>query len=97
MRIPISIERRDGQYVAAVLGTPTYVGRGTSRDEAVQTVYALLRAAIADGSLAFVDVGFLAHSNVPGTYSEAEIEATREMVEEIYRERDSERDREFAG
>lgn len=89
--VPVWVEQKDGTFTATVLGSPHLRAEGPTAGVAVQT----LRAALGDGRLR----GDLVFVDVPEPprrpYTEEELEVTREMLAEIYRERDEQKRREF--
>lgn len=98
MSIPVWVEQTDGKFTASVLGaTPLEATRDT-REEAIRAVSQLVQISIRRGALMFVEVPNVPVRDVARRECTAEeIEATREMVAEIYRQRDEEKTLEFPG
>ena len=98
MTIPVWVEQTDGKFTASVLGaTPLEATRDT-REEAVHAVSQLVQISIRRGALVFVDVPNVPVREVSRRETTAEeLEATREMLAEAYRQRDEEKTLEFPG
>ncbi len=96
MTIPVWVEQTNGKFTASVLGaTPLEATRDT-REEAIRAVLQLVQISIRRGALVFAEVPNVPVRDVPRREcTPEEIEATREMVDEIYRQRDVEKTLEF--
>jgi hypothetical protein len=91
MTVPVWVEQQNGTFIATVLGVPDLRADGPTANSAVAALRTLLRESRARGELVFVDIP----EPPRRPYTEDELEVTREMVAEIYRERDEEKRREF--
>ncbi len=96
MTIPVWVEQQNGKFKASVLGVTQLQATGATRDAALLAVRDLVLIRMHQGTLVFLDIPSiqLAEPRHPQP-SEEELEATREMLAEIYRERDEEKLREF--
>jgi hypothetical protein len=92
MTVPVWVEQKNGKFTAAVLGAPQVHAEEATKEQAVAAVTAQLRSRVATGEVVLVDVPAPLPSR---QYTEGDIEAMREMVAEIYRERDAQKAAEF--
>lgn len=98
MTIPVWVEQTDGKFTASVLGANPLKATGDTREEAIRAVSQLVQISIRRSALVFVEVPNVPVRDVPRRECTAEeIAATREMVAEIYRQRDEEKTLEFPG
>lgn len=89
MTIPVWVEQQNGTFTASVPGVPQLRATGDTRDEAVTALTRTLSEKQTGGELVYVTVPTPPASAVlDEPLTEEEKEATREMVAEIYRERD---------
>lgn len=93
--LPVLVEPLDGRYQASVPGAPGLRAEGATRDEAVAALRADLDARYARGELVWVDPPTITNPPPPRRFTQEEIEATREMVAEMYRARDAQKVAEF--
>lgn len=91
MTVPVLVESQNGTFTASVLGNPAVKATGPTKDAAVTALTADLIEKQGRGELVLVNLPPLPRRPL----SEEEIEATREMVAEIYRRRDRQKAREF--
>jgi hypothetical protein len=97
MTIPVWVEQSNGTFTASALGDSRLKATAESRDEALRRLDELLHICVRRGALVFVDIPEPAIPVPPRQPTLEEIEATREMVAEIYRQRDEEKALEFPG
>ena len=103
MTFPILIEQQNGKYTASLLGTESVRVEEPTRERAVASVEAALRARIAKGELLTIDVEEerveptlssevknLGVTGLAGLF--ADDPTLSEIVAEAYRQRDEERD-----
>jgi predicted RNase H-like HicB family nuclease len=96
MTIPVWVEQQNGKFTASVPGTPQLRATGETRDDAIRALSQLLLVYQARGALVAVSIPEVPVAEVPRRQpTEEEVEATREMVAEIYRERDRLKAQEF--
>jgi hypothetical protein len=95
MTIPVWVEQQNGRFSASVLGSPQLRATGGTKDEAVAALIAELNEKQRSGELVLVNLPTPVPMAPRRQLSEEEIEETREMVAEIYRERDEQKRREF--
>lgn len=95
MTVPVWVEQQNGTFTASVLGSPQLRADGNTKEEAVATLVSGLGERQTRGELVLVNLPTPAVGPVHPPPSAEEIEATREMVAEIYRERDEQKRREF--
>jgi hypothetical protein len=104
--LPILVEPCDGGFRASLLGSADLRVCGPSKGEAIEALQAIVRSRLAadraaakrgDAELLWAE-GLYAGSDPtwpPRDYDPIAAEITREMVAEIYRERDEQKAREF--
>jgi hypothetical protein len=97
MTIPVWVEQTNGAFTASVLGGARLKATADSREEALRKLSVLVDVCVRRGTLVFLDLPDLATPVPPREPTLEEIEATREMVAEIYRQRDEEKALEFPG
>lgn len=93
MEIPIRVEQSDGQFVAYVLGNAEWRASHHTWNGAVAALKTVLTAKIAARELATIEVPFDGWLALAGKYRDDP--TLVEICEEIYRERDRERDEMF--
>ena len=94
--LPVMIESTDGGYRATVAGFPTLSVHAVSKEQALKAIQQGLQEKSERGELAWIDTPESLASPFPvRPPTEAEIEATEEMLAEIYRERDAQKYAEF--
>jgi hypothetical protein len=90
MSIPVFIRHSEGQFVATLVGVPEVTVIAPTRDAALTQMQAVLHQQISDGKLVFLDLiprGFMA---LAGKYRDDP--TLQEICDEIYRQRDLERE-----
>jgi hypothetical protein len=97
MTLPVWVEQRNGRFTASVAGDPRLQADGTTKEEAVLALKMAIDEYRDRGELVLVNMhGFTAAELAARPpLSEEEEEAWREIVDEIYRERDAQKAREF--
>lgn len=105
--IPILVEDRDGVFRATLFGSPDLQAEAGSKREAIATLQAMVAARVeadrgvasrARSELLWADgprMGLAEPTWPPQVYDPLEAELSRELVAEIYRERDAQKAREF--
>lgn len=91
MSIPVSIESTEHGFCAFVPGDRTVSGEGPTRQDAVAALRAEIQGRIARGELVLVNIEPLGVTQLAGAW--ADDPTVPELVEEIYRLRDEERQR----
>ncbi len=90
MTFPVFVEASQGQFTAQLVGAPFVQVVGTTRDQALAALRAAIQERVRTGELTLVEIEPLAVSDLAGTYRD---DATlREICDEAYRLRDSERE-----
>ena len=98
MTIPVWVEQQNGKFTASVPGVPQLKATADTRDDAIRSLSQLVQVCVRRGALVLVEMPEFSTMPVPHRVpTEEEIEATREMVAEIYRQRDEEKALEFPG
>lgn len=96
MNMPVWVEEKDGKFTASVLGSPHLRATGESRDDAIRALADVIRVHQRSGMLTVVNVPEVPVAEIPRRPpTPEEEEATREMLEEIYRYRDELKAQEF--
>jgi hypothetical protein len=96
MTVPVWVEQKNGKFMATVLGAPQLQATADTRDDAIRELSQLVRVFQARGALVAVNMPEVPVAEIPRRQpTEEEIEATRDMVAEIYRERDRLKAQEF--
>jgi hypothetical protein len=96
MTVPVWVEQQNGKYTASVPGVPQLRASAETRDDAIRALSQLVVVFQARGALVAVNMPEVPVAEVPRRQpTEEETEATREMVAEIYRERDRQKAQEF--
>jgi hypothetical protein len=96
MNMPVWVEQQDGKFTASVLGSSRLRATGETREDAIRALSQLIQVCQRRGALVVVNMPEVPVADVPRRqWSEEEAEATREMLEEIYRYRDELKAREF--
>ena len=95
MLFPVRLEQVDGWYRAVLLAAPDVVGTGVTRYDAIMALRAELAARVNRGEVVWVNVPQPGEPAGTPEYTEADAEMVREMVAEIYRERDAQKAAEF--
>ena len=90
MTFPVFVEASQGQFTAQLVGAPFVQVVGTTRDQALAALRAAIQERVRTGELTFVEIEPLAVSDLAGTYRDAP--TLREICDEAYRLRDSERE-----
>ena len=88
MTFPILVSQSNGTFTASVLGAPQVSANGTTKEQAVSAITAVLRNRMTAGEVVLV--------NIPEPFPFREVSpedaaAWRELCEEIYRERDAQK------
>ena len=94
MSVPVWVEQTNGRFVASAVGHPSVRAEADSREAALAAVRVKLADRTAAGELVFIDLPPAARLPVR-PLTPHEIELTREMVAELYRERDAQKAAEF--
>lgn len=89
MSFTITVEPENDEFRAQLLGAPDICATAKTRQQAIDTLAAQIEQRIADGQLATVDVPRIGVSELAGKY--ADDPTLREICEEAYRLRDSEK------
>jgi hypothetical protein len=96
MTIPVWVEQQNGKFLASVPGVPRLRATGETRDEAIRELSEVVRVFQARGMLVALNMPDVPVAEVSRRQpTEEEIEATREMIAEIYSERDRLKAQEF--
>jgi hypothetical protein len=90
MTFPVFVEASQGQFTAQLVGAPFVQVVGTTRDQALAALRAAIQERVRTGELTLVEVEPLAVSDLAGTYRDDP--TLREICDEAYRLRDSERE-----
>lgn len=93
--LPVTVELVGGGFRASVFGNPTVSADGATRDEAIGRLRTDLRGRADRGELVWVDVPTAVPGDFAGRYTAEEADLARQMVADIYRERDEQKAREF--
>lgn len=93
--MPVLVESNGVGFRASVYGAPALAADGATREEAVETLRTDLLTRADRGELVWLDIPRAVPSDFAGRYTEEEAEITRQMVADIYRERDEQKAREF--
>jgi hypothetical protein len=91
MSFPISIESTEHGFCAFVPGDRSVSGEGATRQEAVSALRAEIQVRLAHGDLILVDIEPLGVTQLAGAW--ADDPTVPELVDEIYRLRDEDRQR----
>jgi len=87
MTVPVLVEQTNGQFCASVVGSPQLRCVRPSRAEAISALQNELVQKIATGELIDMDLPAMGVSSLVGRYQDDP--TLREIIDEIYRERDA--------
>lgn len=87
MTLPVLVELTNGQYSATVIGVPQLRCVRASREEAISALQDELEKKVAEGELIDLEVPSLGVSGLAGIFKDDP--TLRDIVDEIYRERDA--------
>lgn len=93
MTFPILVQPTDGRFQASVLGSPAISADGATKEEALDALRASINQRLAKGELVLLDVPYRAVTDFAGLFKDDP--TLKEIVEEIYRERDAQKAAEF--
>lgn len=92
MSVPVWVEQTNGRFVASAAGHPQVRAEADTRDAAVEYVRRMIADRTAAGELVFVDP---TTPPSPTPWTEEERAIMRQVVADIYRERDAQKAAEF--
>jgi hypothetical protein len=90
MTFPVFVEPQNGHFTAVVVGAPSLRATGASQTEALETLREELSRRMAGGQLVVLDVPSEGLAALAGRFKDDP--TLREICDEIYRERNAERD-----
>lgn len=89
MTVPVLLTPHDGSFVASLVGTPDVRGIGQTRDEAIHALKLEVLRRAQQGEIVWVDIEPPGLGHLAGSFAD---DATlRDLCEDIYRQRDAER------
>ena len=91
MTFPISVQAENGQFRASMVGEDSVFAIGATREEAISSVEKEIARRLASGELAVVDPAEKSWDGLFGAF--ADDPTLTDMCNEIYAERERERDR----
>ena len=91
MTVPILIQSTAGQFSASLLGSPEFRSLGSTKEEAIAGLQQQLAQKMMDGEIVNLEVGETGISGLAGRF--ADDPSLRDICEEIYRDRDADRNR----
>ena len=95
MHIASIVEKVDGKYMARVIGEPTLCGVGETRECAIKELDIVLAVKIAQGEIVMMDTQLDGIRGAAGILRDAEPGIDEELAE-LYRQREEDKEREFA-
>lgn len=94
MSLPVTVRQENGEFVARLFGDDNHKATGATADEAMERLTPVAHRLANAGELRRIDVPIPLHFT-RRVWTEEEREHMREVVAEIYRERDAQKAAEF--